>query len=200
MQRYGPAAEAKPPPQSSSTPKDAQPPKTVIGGRASPVRKAAPQTSSPTKAEGAEGRSNVGKAANASSKAATASQEEETKSQPIRSEPADPTPSGTTVQNSPPKSLELEKVFHMQAPASIEGEEHKPPHLHTPPYVHHFDSYSLVKDLEKGEFTGDQSITIMKAVRGLLALNLDVAKEGLVSKSDVENVRFHVGLTNVSLP
>lgn len=28
----------------------------------------------------------------------------------------------------------------------------------------------------------------MKAVRGLLAVNLDVAKEGLVSKSDVENV------------
>jgi hypothetical protein len=30
----------------------------------------------------------------------------------------------------------------------------------------------------------------MKAVRGLLAHNLDVAKAGLVSKSDVDNVSF----------
>jgi hypothetical protein len=64
----------------------------------------------------------------------------------------------------------------------------KPPHLQTPPYVHHFDTFTLVKQVEAGGFTEDQSITAMKAVRGLLALNLDVAKAGLVSKSDVENV------------
>ena len=67
-------------------------------------------------------------------------------------------------------------------------EEQKAPHLQAPPYVHHFDTYSLVKDLEKGGFTIPQAVTIMKAVRGRLAINLDVAKEGLVSKSDVENV------------
>jgi hypothetical protein len=42
--------------------------------------------------------------------------------------------------------------------------------------------------VEAGGFTEEQAITAMKAVRGLLALNLDVAKAGLVSKSDVENV------------
>ena len=83
----------------------------------------------------------------------------------------------------------LGTVLHVAPGSSSKIDEHKPPHLQAPPYVHHFDTYSLVKDLEKGSFTQDQSVTLMKAVRGLLAINLDVAKEGLVSKSDVENVR-----------
>ncbi|KAK0646350.1 hypothetical protein B0T16DRAFT_413249 [Cercophora newfieldiana] len=64
------------------------------------------------------------------------------------------------------------------------------PHLHPPPYVHHFDSYSLVKQLSGGGYTLNQSITAMKAVRGLLAANLDVAQSSLVSKSDVENETY----------
>ena len=75
-----------------------------------------------------------------------------------------------------------------EPPPEENSEEHKPPHLQPPPYVHHFDTYTLVRDVEKGGFTMDQSVTLMKAVRSLLALNLDVAKEGLVSKSDIENV------------
>lgn len=78
----------------------------------------------------------------------------------------------------------LERLLHMNTP----DDEHKPPHLHAPPYVHHFDTFTLVRDLEEGGFTQAQSVTLMKAVRSLLALNLDVAREGLVSKSDVENV------------
>lgn len=85
--------------------------------------------------------------------------------------------------------IALDTVLHIEPDGSSKSDEHKPPHLQAPPYVHHFDTYSLVKDLEKGSFTPDQSVTLMKAVRGLLAINLDVAKEGLVSKSDVENVR-----------
>ena len=88
-------------------------------------------------------------------------------------------------------SKPLETVLHLEPPTSAAAEEHKPPHLHAPPYVHHFDAYSLVKDLEKGGFTQDQSVSLMKAVRGLLAVNLDIAREGLISKSDVENVRLH---------
>ncbi|KAK4455902.1 hypothetical protein QBC34DRAFT_444669 [Podospora aff. communis PSN243] len=64
------------------------------------------------------------------------------------------------------------------------------PHLHPPPYVHHFDTYSLVKQLSSGGYTLNQSITAMKAVRGLLAANLDVAQSSLVSKSDVENESY----------
>lgn len=87
----------------------------------------------------------------------------------------------------------LEKVLQMPAPSS--PKKAKPPHLEAPPYVHHFDTYTLVKDLTKGGFTQDQSITMMKSVRSLLAANLDLAREGLVSKSDIENV----GTTHVTV-
>lgn len=112
----------------------------------------------------------------------------------------------STVDTSTPKEPDLVKgklpadgaanaLLQMEPPTSSEtsgsnGDEHKGVHLTMPPYVHHFDTYSLVKDVEKGGFTQDQSVTLMKAVRNLLAINLDVAKEGMVSKSDIENVRL----------
>lgn len=77
----------------------------------------------------------------------------------------------------------LECVLQLESP-----NEHKHPHLQAPPHVHHFDTFTLVNSLEQGGFTQAQSITIMKAVRSLLTLNLELAQEGLVSKSDVENV------------
>lgn len=90
----------------------------------------------------------------------------------------------------------LEDVLQMPAPAESvhpPGTTHhnrKPPHLSPSPYVHHFDTYSLVRDLSKGGFTEDQSITIMKAVRAILHDNLDLAQEILTSKSDVENESY----------
>lgn len=66
----------------------------------------------------------------------------------------------------------------------------KPPHLTPPPYVHHFDSYTLVKQLTAGGYTLPQAILSMKAIRTLLASNLDVAQAGLVSKADVENETY----------
>ena len=81
----------------------------------------------------------------------------------------------------------LTTVMEMPAPSIEKPDEHKLPHLQTPPYVHHFDTYTLVNDLQRGGFSAEQSVTVMKAVRGLLAQNLDVAREGLVGKSDVEN-------------
>lgn len=62
------------------------------------------------------------------------------------------------------------------------------PSMSPPPYVHHFDSYSMVKQLQDGGYTSSQAIEAMKGIRALLAQNLDVAQESLVSKSDVENV------------
>jgi hypothetical protein len=83
----------------------------------------------------------------------------------------------------------IETVLEMPMPETAEEENAaKPPHLQTPPYLHHFDTYTLVQQVQGGGFTTAQAITSMKAVRGLLALNLDVARAGLVSKSDVENV------------
>ena len=87
-----------------------------------------------------------------------------------------------------PSLKPLATVLEMPAPSVEKTGEHKTPHLQTPPYVHHFDTYTLVNDLERGGFTAEQSVTMMKAVRSSLSVNMDVAREGLVSKSDVENV------------
>ncbi|RFU32218.1 hypothetical protein B7463_g4105, partial [Scytalidium lignicola] len=83
----------------------------------------------------------------------------------------------------------LETVLHMPPPDYQES-GHRPPHLQPPPYVHHFDTYTLVQQVEAGGLTEEQSITFMKAIRGLLAHNLDLANAGLVSKNDVENEAY----------
>jgi coiled-coil family 90 protein len=80
----------------------------------------------------------------------------------------------------------LDRVLDVSSPH--EPEESKSPHLQAPKYVHHFDTWGLVKDLEKGGFSQDQTVTLMKAVRSLLSDNIDLARNGLVSKSNVENV------------
>ncbi|KAK3368146.1 hypothetical protein B0H63DRAFT_487816 [Podospora didyma] len=93
-----------------------------------------------------------------------------------------PDPSSSSSSSQPPPDS--------NSPLNSLRGRHPPPHLTTPPYVHHFDSYSLVKHLSAGGFTLNQAITAMKAVRGILASNLDVAQSGLVSKSDVENETY----------
>ncbi len=109
--------------------------------------------------------------------------------QPIPSREETSTPSVATVSSEPLGPIDT--ILQMPPPESPEEENaNKPPHLQTPPYVHHFDTYTLVQQVEAGGFTMDQSITAMKAVRGLLAENLEIARRGLVSKSDVENVGF----------
>jgi hypothetical protein len=87
-----------------------------------------------------------------------------------------------------PSSKPLETVLNMPPPENMKGD--KPPHLTPPPYVHHFDTYGLVKRLDFGGFSQDQSTTIMKAVRTILAENMDLARRGLVSKSNVENETY----------
>ncbi|KAM0665473.1 hypothetical protein MY8738_006144 [Beauveria namnaoensis] len=81
----------------------------------------------------------------------------------------------------------LEAVLHMQPPEQT-AQQH--PSMSPPPYEHHFDSYSLVKQLEEGGYTSQQAIMSMKAIRKLLAKNLGVAQQSLVSKSDVENETY----------
>lgn len=83
-------------------------------------------------------------------------------------------------------SDKLDSVYYMGAPESLASSS--TPSMSPPKYVHHFDTYSLVKQLQEGGYSSDQATTMMKAVRALLAHNLDMAQEKLVSKSDVENV------------
>ncbi|KAI0555035.1 hypothetical protein F4679DRAFT_246234 [Xylaria curta] len=86
-----------------------------------------------------------------------------------------------TVQQGGP----MEAVLHMPPP-----DVSRHPHISKPTYVHHFDSYTLVKQLQAGGYTQVQAITAMKAIRAILAQNLDVAQDGLVGKSDVDNETY----------
>ncbi|CAM1505436.1 Fc.00g110730.m01.CDS01 [Cosmosporella sp. VM-42] len=81
----------------------------------------------------------------------------------------------------------LEAVLHMQAPETV-AKEH--PAMTPPPYIHHFDTYGLVKELQNGGYSQAQATTAMKGIRTMLAGNLDVAQSSLVSKSDVENETY----------
>ncbi|TPX15557.1 uncharacterized protein E0L32_004255 [Thyridium curvatum] len=118
-------------------------------------------------------------------------------------DPAPAAPSGAKKSTSGP----METILSREPPPSSSSEDQdgavankggvgsngsyrRPPHLAPPPYMHHFDSYSLVKQLEGGGYTRAQAITAMKAVRALLAQNLEMAQAGLVSKSDVENETY----------
>jgi len=66
----------------------------------------------------------------------------------------------------------------------------RPPHIDAPDYVHHFDTYGLVKRLEDGGWSQAQAITIMKATRTTLSENIDLARNALVSRSNVENEAY----------
>ncbi|KAF2209203.1 hypothetical protein CERZMDRAFT_47867, partial [Cercospora zeae-maydis SCOH1-5] len=66
----------------------------------------------------------------------------------------------------------------------------KAPHISTPRHVHHFDTYGLVNRLKDGNWSEAQAITTMKGVRVMLAENMDLAREALVSKSQVENETY----------
>jgi hypothetical protein len=91
-------------------------------------------------------------------------------------------------QFEPQRALDL--VLQIPSPSEVKGKTEKHPHLEASPYEHHFDTYSLVQDLRKHGFTEDQAVTLMKSIRLMLADNLDLAKEGLVSKSDTENETY----------
>lgn len=90
----------------------------------------------------------------------------------------------------------FDEVYHMPSPSTHltpsgpSTSDNKPPHLSPAPYVHHFDTYSLVIGLSKGGYTNEQSVTIMKAVRSILQNNIDFAKRSLTSKSDEENETY----------
>ena len=196
-QRYGTAAEPQPPPPGTQMPEKPPNDKSLAGAIEKEVnapnrQEEKKQIKAPPKKDPPE--KDPDKTASEHKEDADTSRDEE-----IDAALRDPSKRATELgasESTPKEAVEtarkakpLETVLQMGPPTIEKPEDHKAPHLQAPPYVHHFDTFSLVKDLEGGGFSEDQSVTIMKAIRGLLALNLDVAKEGLVSKSDVENVR-----------
>ncbi|KAK6367927.1 hypothetical protein LTS17_010079 [Exophiala oligosperma] len=89
------------------------------------------------------------------------------------------------------ENKELDVVLSIPSPSEIKGKGHRHPHLEPPPYEHYFDTYGLVQQLAaENAYTVEQATTLMKAIRLMLTMNLDVAKDGLVSKSDIENESY----------
>jgi len=202
-QRYGTAAEPQPPPSGSSMPSKPQDETSRAGaigkevkGPPNPEEQKMTSAPPPASKKASNPSSSKDKDRSDSSRddaifttlrdpSTRASELDASESYPAES--ADSATAARKGENSQ-KAKPLETVLQTSAPTVETPEEHEAPHLQARPYVHHFDTFTLVKDLQGGGFTEDQSVTIMKAVRGLLATNLDVAKEGLISKSDVENV------------
>lgn len=189
-QRYGSAAEPLPPPP--SMPGNLEGPRTLASAIENEVK--GPRSKQEEK-QPEEPQPKEPKKLNQEAKNPTEKSAEPTSSTLEKSSQS----SQLTAKQSQPKDNNLatsregmikpvEAILQVGPPDAVQSQEHKLPHLHTPPYVHHFDTFTLVRDLQNGGFSEAQSITLMKAVRSLLAVNMDIAREGLISKSDVENV------------
>jgi hypothetical protein len=103
-------------------------------------------------------------------------------------------PVSSTTSSSTSKDQQQEPLTDLQKIRKQIEEEAaqrpRPPHIDAPDYVHHFDTYGLVKRLEDGGWSQAQAITIMKATRTTLSENIDLARNALVSKSNVENEAY----------
>lgn len=185
-QRYGTANE--PPPHLSTTlptPPTAAELTGLIGGDKE-SQQAAQQTAEET-AKGGREKVTIG--------GGTESSQETSKA--VEAEAATKFADGLAKEERPvqgpyvPPSNPMDTVLQMPAPGeSAEDGKEKPPHLATPRYVHHFDTWGLVQDLEKGGYSHINSVDIMKSMRLMLAENLEVARDALVSKSNVENETY----------
>lgn len=184
-QRYGSAAEPQPPPQNILG--SSEEPKTLASAIEKEVK--SPQQKQDEKQPQSKESKKPKQEAKGAPKDALETKKASFDSLPdVKNKitPKEKTP--TTIREELIKPIET--VRQMGPPSAAKTGDHKPPHLQAPPYVHHFDTFTLVRDLQKGGFTEAQSVTLMKAVRSLLGVNMDIAREGLVSKSDVENVRI----------
>ncbi|EWY97947.1 hypothetical protein FOYG_02655 [Fusarium oxysporum NRRL 32931] len=114
------------------------------------------------------------------------------KQQPKENETSKEEQQARTAREEAKQSGPLEAVLHIEPPETTKKTTttRPGPAMCPPPYVHHFDTYSLVKQLQEGGYTQEQATTSMKAIRTLLAENLDIAQSTLVSKSDVENETY----------
>lgn len=102
--------------------------------------------------------------------------------------PNDSSSSDSSTASDPNTAIALSSPHHPEdhSPSLHNG----PPHIDKPRYIHHFDTYGLVRRLHAGDWTQPQAITLMKSMRLLLGDNLSKASQALVSKSDVENESY----------
>ncbi|PWY72343.1 hypothetical protein BO70DRAFT_364869 [Aspergillus heteromorphus CBS 117.55] len=214
--RYGPAAEAHLPPpskpkdktsrQQAPLPSSGEDPESSASADSAPPEQ--PDTQTTTSESSSQTQSNPAATDEPTKDKSVEESESREESEPaseareaeiVTASPSEPPPRPEEPIRifHPLNQNPLDGVLHMPSPSSYlstsgepSSDENKPPHLAPAPYVHHFDTYSLVQDLSKGAFTEEQSITIMKAVRSMLQNNYDMAKQSLTSKSDVENESY----------
>ena len=192
-QRYGTAAEPQRLPNSTSVKSEQS--KTLADAIEKEVNAPAPPrpekrsgtSTSQSKDDSTTTTTTQESSAQGSSKPSTQSPADETAAASVSSSKVTSAASSIEALTDP-----TERLSKVETSLPPENEDHKPPHLQAPPYVHHFDTYTIVRDLKNGGFTHDQSVTLTKAVRGLLGVNLDIARQGLVSKSDMENVSIKI--------
>ncbi|KAL1970297.1 hypothetical protein VTN77DRAFT_5457 [Rasamsonia byssochlamydoides] len=202
--RYGPANESRLPPPSlpnqpgpGSTGKDVFPPAQRGPTSRDPAQAQDPRNSAK------EDQSETNKSLNSVNSSSAKSPDEqpsESASQnaddfetapPEQRDEEHEAPEDDETENPLDTVLQMPSPSSQLTPSGVSGPEgRRTPPLAPPPYVHHFDTYSLVKDLEKGGFSEAQAVTLMKAIRGILQEKLEFARRTLTSKSDIENEQY----------
>ena len=184
-QRYGPAAEAQvPPPSQPPVPNDLGRDKSLAGAIEKEVKPPAPKQEE-KKASQVAPKEDLSTKDKSEDRPAAKPPLNEQITKKLDASESHPKEALSMTQEAAPRPLDT--VLHRQTPDQSTPSEQKPPHLQAPPYVHHFDTFTMTTSLQNGGFTAPQSVILMKAVRGLLTTNLSIARAGLVSKSDVEN-------------
>uniref|UniRef100_A0A093XUZ4 Uncharacterized protein C27B12.07 n=1 Tax=Talaromyces marneffei PM1 TaxID=1077442 RepID=A0A093XUZ4_TALMA len=174
-----------------------------------PKRKSARQASSSSVNRNAtpKARKDASKENSVSQDAKGGNKEDNTTKSTQPSEPPTQTPANNEVkpdaskaadsipQDVPPPKNPMDSVLQMPPNsdlglARVPSRGQEVPHLDPAPYIHHFDTYTLVKNLQEGGFSEEQAITVMKGIRGILQEKLDLAEATLTSKSDSENEEY----------
>ncbi|KAL8931999.1 MAG: hypothetical protein Q9211_006596, partial [Gyalolechia sp. 1 TL-2023] len=164
-QRYGPAAEPRlPPPSQPPVSNDLGRDGSLAGAiekevKAPPPKLGDTKVEQPPAKEATKSKEEAETPANPTSTAKPTARDK-----PQKLDASESHPEGIiSATNQESSTQPLDIVLKREDPTKSTPEEHKPPHLQASRYVHHFDTFTLVRDLQKGGFTQDQSVTLMKA-------------------------------------
>jgi hypothetical protein len=95
-----------------------------------------------------------------------------------------------------PNQGAFDDAIHMPTPSAyltpprLAISDNKLSHPTPIPDKYYFDTYSLVRNISKGGFTDDQSVTIMKAVEHILDNNIDFTEQCLTSRYNFDNESY----------
>ncbi|KAH0543336.1 hypothetical protein FGG08_002292 [Glutinoglossum americanum] len=98
-----------------------------------------------------------------------------------------------TIQEQPPSTDQkgpLDPLLQNLPPTSLQSPSHQPPTIKSPPYIHHFDTYTFVHLLTAATIPPNLSLTTMKAIRSLLAHHLSHAQAVLLPTSSLSNQSY----------